>query len=178
MSRHYDFLDWPDDIKGMTVVAGEFVVATPEGADHANDQPVTDLLRRVREGLGMDIVFISQFADGQRIIRHVQATADNESEFRPGDCEPLEETFCKQIVDGRVPQLGGQVPAPPPGATGDAARQVGAYVTTPISAPDGSVFGTLCCISRRQRPELGTRSELESLQAVANLLSSVLERGS
>jgi GAF domain-containing protein len=170
-------LDWPEDIKGVAVQAAEFLVATADDVDHPADRAVGDLLRRVREGVGMDIVFISQFVDGQRLIREVVATEEGEGEFHRGDSDPLEETYCQQIVDGRLPQMGGEVPPPAPGATGDARRRVGAYVTVPIMCGGGKVYGTLCCISRAQRPQLGARSELQAVTSVAHLLSSVLSRG-
>jgi GAF domain-containing protein len=171
----YEFLDWPDDIKGLTVVDGEFVVATADGADRGRDQPVADLLQRVREGLGMDIVFISQFAGDERVIRHV-APADGDSDFVAGERDPLEETFCHEVVLGRQPPLSRTPPASTT-ARADARRRVGAYITVPISAPGGTVFGTLCCISHAPKPQLGNRSELEAMQSVAQLLSSVLARG-
>lgn len=170
----YEFLDWPEDIKGLTVVDGEFVVATADGADHGRDQPVSELLQRVREGLGMDIVFISQFAGNERVIRHL-AAAGNDSDFAVGERDPLEETFCHEVVQGRQPPMSRTPPAGP-APRADAHRRVGAYITVPISAPGGAVFGTLCCISHAPQPRLGERSELEAMQSVAQLLSSVLER--
>lgn len=176
MPDPYAFLDWPDDIKGLTVIDGHFVVTTADAADRPDERPVVDLLQRVRDGLGMDIVFVSQFTGGERIIRHVAAKDPEAAEFHPGDRDPLEETFCKQVVDGRQPQLAGRLPPGSAPARADAHRRVGAYVTVPITAPDGAVFGTLCCINQEARPQLGSRSELEAVRAVADLLSSVLRR--
>lgn len=176
MTDRYEFLDWPDDIKGLSVVDGRFIVATADDSDHPPDQPVSDLLERVREAFGMDIVFISQFLEGERVIRHVVSGEDDQEEFQAGDRDPLEETFCQRIVDERVPPMSGQAPPPDPAGFRDARRQIGAYVTVPISAPTGAVFGTLCCMSRGPRPQLGGRSELQALRTVAQLLSSVLAR--
>jgi hypothetical protein len=177
MADPYAFLDWPEDIKGLTVVDGHFVVTTADAPDRPDDRPVTDLLQRVRDGLGMDIVFISQFTGGERIIRHVAAKDPGTADFHAGDRDPLEETFCQQVVDGRQPPIGGSMPASAATARADAQRRVGSYVTVPITAADGAVFGTLCCIGHGKRPQLGARSELQAVQLVAELLSSVLRRG-
>lgn len=165
---------WPDDIKGLTVIDGEFVVTTADTADRPSDAPVLDLLQRVREGVGMDIVFISQFAGDDRIIRHVSAKNPATAGFHPGDHDPLEETFCKQVADGRRPPLNGEVPPSNAKPRRPDRAPVGAYVIVPITAPDGAVFGTLCCVSQERRPKLGARSELQAVRAVADLLSSAL----
>lgn len=179
MAAADDFHDyWPDDIKGLTVVDGHFVVTTADGADRPDDAPVLDVLQRVRDGVGMDIVFISQFTGADRVIRHVSAKNPATAGINPGDRDPLEETFCKQVVDGRRPPLVAEFPAGPVKSRRAGRAPVGAYVIVPITAPDGAVFGTLCCVSEEARPKLGARSELQAVRAVAELLSSALRPGS
>src|SRR4051812_40858771 len=141
MTLHASTFD-PDE---LSVRISELLVATADGTDPSIDQSVTEVLRTLRDRLKMDVVFVSEFIDGQRVFRFVEG--DNPP-MGPGDGNPLEESYCKQVVDGRMPELVPDASAiakdiglPHTGIT------VGAHLSTPIVLPDGSVYGTLCCYS-------------------------------
>ena len=158
----------PDE---LLVMISELLVATADGTDPSIDRSVTEVLRTLRERLQMDVVFVSEFIDGRRVFRFVDG--DNPP-MGPGDGNPLEESWCKQVVDGRMPEL---VP--------DAAAiakdiglphtdiQVGAHLSTPIVLPDGSVYGTLCCYSAAANPALRKR-DLDNLRNCAILVARKL----
>lgn len=155
----------PDD---LSVMISELLVATADGADPSIDRSVTEVLRTLRDRLKMDVVFVSEFVDGQRVFRFVEG---ENAPMAPGDGNPLEESWCRQVVDGRLPELVHDASA--------IARDVGlprtdipigAHLSTPIVLPDGSVYGTLCCYSAAPNPALRKR-DLDNLRNCAILVA-------
>lgn len=51
----------------------------------------------------MDIAFVSEFVKGRRLFRYVDAAAESATLVEDGQSHTLEETYCKRIVDGRLP---------------------------------------------------------------------------
>ena len=92
----------------LSVQVSEMLVATADGSDDLIDSAVTEMLQLLRQRLAMDVVFVSEFADGQRIFRYVDSTG-NKSKSKPlipvGHSDPLEQTWCQRVVDGRLPQF-------------------------------------------------------------------------
>jgi hypothetical protein len=166
--------DW-DDLSGVEVVAGELVTITTDtgGAHH---EPITALLQQVRSRTGMDVVFVSQFVNGRRLIRHVAADAKDPHRPVEGVADPLEETYCQRVLDGRLP-----------GALRDAldnreaaqlpitqTLDVRAHVAVPIITADGRVFGTVCAYAHGARREVN--EALGVVNAVAHALASALDK--
>jgi hypothetical protein len=75
----------------LDVRISELLVATADGADEAIDASVGEVLRLIRDRLHMDVVFVSEFVDGQRILRRVEQSAGTQV-LRDGQVTPLEET--------------------------------------------------------------------------------------
>lgn len=155
----------PDD---LSVMISELLVATADGTDPSIDRSVTEVLRTLRDRLKMDVVFVSEFVDGRRVFRFVEG---DEPPMGPGDGNPLEESWCKQVVDGRLPELVPDVPAIAKDVKlPHTAIPVGAHLSTPIVLPDGSVYGTLCCYSAAPNPALRKR-DLDNLRNCAVLVA-------
>jgi len=155
----------PDE---LSVTISELLVATADGTDPGIDHAVTEVLRTLRDRLKMDVVFVSEFIDGQRVFRFVDG---DQAPMRPGDGNPLEESYCKQVVDGRMPELVHDASA----IAKDIGLphtdvQVGGHLSTPIMMPDGSVYGTLCCYSAAANPALRKR-DLDNLRNCAVLVA-------
>src|SRR6185436_8057197 len=68
------------------------------------DQLLPRALRALRTHLGMDVAFISEFREGRRVFRYVDA-AQQHATVHVGASDPLEDTYCQRIVDGRLPEL-------------------------------------------------------------------------
>lgn len=135
----------PDD---LDVKVSELLVATADESDAAIDQSVPEVLKLLRERMHMDVVFVAEFVEGRRVFRHIDASAEREL-FSVGDSQPLEESWCQRVVDGRLPphihdamhdpvsaDLAAKLPFP-----------ICTYLSTPIVLHDGGVYGTLCCFS-------------------------------
>ncbi|MDM0032381.1 hypothetical protein QTI33_09615 [Variovorax sp. J22P271] len=87
---------------------GKLVAVTAEAdrLDHVSDaeRMIGDLLRVVREELRLEVVFLGEFVDGQRIFRHVSAKQLPDG-LKLGESHSLEDTLCQRIVDGRMPSV-------------------------------------------------------------------------
>ena len=59
-------------------------------------------LNAIRTHLDMDVAFISEFADGRRFFRHVDAR-ESKSIVQPGNSDPLEESYCLRVVTAGFP---------------------------------------------------------------------------
>ena len=64
----------PDD---LMVKVSHMMVATADESDAEIDTAVLEVLRLLREKMHMDVVFVSEFADGQRIFRAVDTAPDH-----------------------------------------------------------------------------------------------------
>ena len=153
-----------------------FLVAEPErvGASLADMSP--NALRAIRTHLGMDVAFVSEFTEGQRIFRHVDASADD-SPVREGEGHPLEESYCQRVVDGRLPELITDACALPaalelPITT---ALPLGAHLSVPIRLKDGRVYGTFCCFSYTPDHSLNER-DIAMMRVFADLTADQLDR--
>jgi GAF domain-containing protein len=155
----------------------QFVVATAEGTSEERFAALTVLLDKVRLQLKMDVVFVSQFTGGRRVFRQVQHDPGEPELLVVGGSDPLEDSFCQRVVDGRLPQVLRSGRGHPVATLLPATHVVGVggHLSVPIVMADGSVFGTICCFSHRDMPWLGDR-DLETLKGVSRLIASHVQR--
>jgi EAL domain-containing protein (putative c-di-GMP-specific phosphodiesterase class I) len=135
---------------------------------------VDKFVRAVRRHLGMDIAFVSQFRQIDRVFRHVDARGA--TPIRTGDAIPLDEGYCKHVVEGRLPEL-----IPDTGLVPDAlalpatlAIPIGAHLSVPIRLADGSCYGTFCCFSFTPDRSLSQR-DLEMMRVFADMLAAQID---
>jgi diguanylate cyclase (GGDEF)-like protein len=88
-----------------------------------------------------------------------------------GTVLPFAVSFCRSMVSGAAPRVAPDVDAVSEYAAAAevCAFSVGAYVGTPIVAPGGELFGTVCGYDSQRQPE-----SLVGLQPLLDLLSSLL----
>lgn len=161
----------------LAAITREYAVATADFASEDRHKPLSEFLARVRAALGMDIAFVSQFVDDQRVFRIVSVAAQGPSPVAPGNSDPLVDSYCKRIVEGRLPR------AIPDTAASAEARAlaitqrlaIGSYLSVPIVLRSGEVYGTLCCFSHLARPQLG-EADVLGLQDVANVIAAGIDR--
>ena len=148
--------------------------ATSDYQDEALPEALHQMLKVLREQIAMDVVFVAQIADGRRSFVAVDS-APGRDLIRPGMSDPVEQSWCHHIVDGRLPMLirdgrplveSGQVPQPP--------FEIGTYLSVPVVLANGSVYGTLCAFSF-QVDEEASESDVTHLKAVARLVSQQIE---
>jgi hypothetical protein len=68
----------------------------PEAIEH--------MLSDVRRALEMDVTFVSEFADDQLVFRALEGDAGSFG-WREGQSFPLDESYCKRVLDGRIPRV-------------------------------------------------------------------------
>lgn len=163
----------PLDPAALEVKVSELLVATADAHDPALDGRITDVLLTLRRQLRMDVVFVSEFVDGQRVFRFVHG--GEPLGIRAGDAAPLEQSYCQRVVEGRMPELVTDArPLVARGELPDAGIPVGAHLSTPVVLADGSVYGTVCCFSTSAQPDL-QGSALACLRQCARLVARKVE---
>jgi hypothetical protein len=150
---------------------------TPSGSGARQvPESVERLLSTVREAMEMDVAFVSEFAGDRLVFRALEGDAESFG-WREGEGFPLDDSYCKRVLDGRIPNM------VPDAMNEDATRDlrvtseadIGSYVAVPVVLPDGSPYGTLCCVSHRADPRLRNR-DLGLMEGVAHELSRQLKR--
>lgn len=160
----------PDDLQ---VRISELLVATPDDADPLLDPAVGEVLRLLREHIGMDVAFVSEFTDGRRVFRRVSSRPGLDV-LAEGQSDPLEDSWCQQVVAGRIPQFVPDVAAEPATAGLKTAVAIGTHLSTPVVLTDGRVYGTLCTFSQAPQPEV-TRRDLQRLRHTARLVADKID---
>jgi EAL domain-containing protein (putative c-di-GMP-specific phosphodiesterase class I) len=125
----------------------------------------------------MEVAFVSEFIDGRRLFRHVDVDVDGrEAAVRVGGSDPLEDSFCQRVVDGRLPQL-----MPDAGRNAEALQlpatrslPVGAHLSVPIRLSNGRIYGTFCCFSTVPDQSLNPR-DLAIMQVFAEAFAEQVE---
>ncbi|TDR76436.1 sensor domain-containing phosphodiesterase [Paludibacterium purpuratum] len=141
------------------------------------DETIMDTLHSVRTLLGMQIAFISEFKDGRRIFRFVDSAEDLPPLVCVGNSDPLEESYCQRVVDGRLPELirDARQNAEAMTLPVTAALPVGAHLSVPIRFSDGHVYGTFCCFSLAPDATLNER-DIRTLRLFAEMTCKLMEQ--
>jgi GAF domain-containing protein len=166
----------PPESATLAAAAERFIIATADAATQSAET-LRDLLHNLRVLLDMDIAFVAEFVDGQKIYRDLDLADGSKVNVQTGAPAPLETTLCQRVVDGRLPPIARDARSMPEmaGLAAAKALDIGSYLSTPVVMRDGSVYGTLCCISHQPRSALGTR-QLDSLRYVAAIVAAELEK--
>lgn len=137
---------------------------------------VSEALHSVRSLLGMEVAFVSEFRSGRRVFRYVDC-CDEFAPIQVGGSDPVEETYCQRVIDGRLPELlpntvlNREARSLPITAT----LGIGVYLGVPIRFSDGALYGTFCCFSAHPDEALNNR-HLDTVRLFANFIGKVLER--
>ena len=140
-----------------------------------SERLVLEALKSVRRLIGMEVAFISEFAEGRRVFRYVDSLSEDVP-VRVGASDPLEDSYCQRVVDGRLPELMHDASRVAEARTlpVTAALPVGAHLSVPIRLSDGRVYGTFCCFSRRADNGLGER-DVKTLRCFADMTARFIE---
>ncbi len=146
-----------------------------DGSDHPG-RIIERVMHVAREHLGLQVAFVAEFDGSQRVFRYANGDLQRFSVQVDG-AEPLEGTYCSMVCSGVLeplvqdarhhPQTGGM---PITEALG-----VDVYLGVPLHFSDGSLYGTLCCLSQQPNPALG-ESDVVFLRMAAAIVAEQLER--
>lgn len=146
----------------------------------SDSQDVRELLQRLlnvaREYLNMEMAFISEFCDGRRVFRLIDAHVDAVDILTVGASDPLEMSYCQRVVDGRLPGLIRNATEVDEAKTlaVTCALPVGAHLSVPVVFDDGTVYGTFCCFSRTPDYSLDER-HINAVMAFGELAARLLD---
>jgi GAF domain-containing protein len=138
------------------------------------EQRLGALVRMTRDLLDVDLALLTLIADGRETVR-ISAGDWPGVALRRGDSLPLEETFCRLMLEGRI----GNVVCDT--RTEEAVAEVGlvgalgvrAYLGVPIRPSDAELY-VLCCLAREARPSFGVR-EIRLLSGLAESVTAELQ---
>ncbi|MEN3363432.1 MAG: hypothetical protein V7606_706, partial [Burkholderiales bacterium] len=169
----------PDFITSRAMPATGLTGTLPEEGsrcDETTNRFLTEALTAIRSHLKMDVAFISEFTDGRRLFRQVDAS-NGDAPIQVGGSDPIGDSYCQRIVDGRLPELipdafefpaAMELPA-------TAALPVRAHISVPIYLQDGQIYGTFCCFSSTPDRSLNDR-DLDMMRMVADLAARQIDQ--
>ncbi len=150
------------------------VIDLKKSSGDAANSSVDRILKAVRTHLGMDVAFAANVTSTQTVIRHADTAA--RAPFKAGDSFPVDDGYCKRILDGRIPALIHDAAAVPEVAGLACTREmpIGAHLSVPLRLSDGSVYGTFCCFSFQPDHSL-TQRDTDMMHAFADLAAAQIE---
>ncbi|MBS1214000.1 MAG: diguanylate phosphodiesterase [Proteobacteria bacterium] len=146
-------------------------------ANHrSSHEIIMETLHSVRTLLGMEVAFISEFTGGRRVFRYVDSQKGAVS-LCVGAGDPLEESYCQRVVDGRLPELIRDATQIPEALTLPVtiALPVGAHLSVPIRFSDGHIYGTFCCFCTSPDSTLNDR-DIRAMRLFAEVTGKLLEQ--
>lgn len=132
-------------------------------------------LRTIRSQLGMEVAFVSEFTEGERLIHRVDVSPGTTS-VKVGQRDPLEATYCQRIMDGRIPALLQDTSQSAEASNLPITQSwsIRSYLGVPIMRKSGDLFGTFCCFTSIADKTLNER-DVQLMQLFATFLSGLLE---
>ena len=135
----------------------------------ASPASISVALGSIRQHLGMEIAYISQFVGDRSFFREVDAPG-LEHLIKPGDSLALSDVYCPHILSGRLPELMPNTANFPLAAAMPitARTPIGAHASVPIRDADGTAIGMFCCLSPTPNATLNDR-DLQVLRVFADM---------
>ncbi len=132
-------------------------------------------LAAARELLGMELAYVAE-ADGDEFRFHaVDGDATPFGGLAAGVRIPRHDTLCDRMLAGTLHNVVPDVANDPSANGANGAAPVGAYVGVPVQLGDGTVYGSLCCVSTQPTPALLER-DARLLEVLARLIADQIDR--
>ena len=154
-------------LEGLSELARLSVDGSSEGIER--------ILSLARAALDMDVALLGSF-DGDFVVEAVDGENDW-FDLEVGTHLPVEQTYCMRMTQGELPHLIHDAAADARTADLPLTRElgVGAYIGAPIRLWDGTLYGTLCCLSRSAEPSLNDR-DVRFLRVLAEIVADQIDR--
>src|SRR6266705_447804 len=140
-----------------------------------SSEAIERILSLARAALDMDVALLGAF-DGDFVVKALDG--DNEwFDLEVGTRLPVEQTYCRRMTQGELPHLIHDAAADERTADLPITREsgIGAYIGVPIRLWDGTLYGTLCCLSRSPEPSLNVR-DVRFLRVLAEIVADQVDR--
>jgi EAL domain-containing protein (putative c-di-GMP-specific phosphodiesterase class I) len=112
-----------------------------------------------RRQLPLDVVYVAEFRGGRQVYR---AVAGDAASFNIvlGQGPELEDTYCQRLVAGEIPNVICDAAADERVAHLPITlkSKIGAYVGVTLRLPDGTLYGTICCVGHAADPTVDERA--------------------
>lgn len=146
---------------------------TPSFKRHAQPGSIDHLLSTIRAYLKKEVAFVAHLSSGEIKVQNISGSA---SMFVVGDTLAAE-SYCKRILDGRIPYLLSDTATLPEVAELAYTKEmpIGSYISVPIILSDGSAYGTFCCFGSEADDSLSGH-DLQIMHAFAAVAAGQLER--
>jgi len=138
------------------------------------------MLAAVREHMGMEIAYFSQFVSKSArqtvVFRGVDAPGF-EQLLSVGDCKVRDDTYCHHVLNGNLPGVMMDTTLYPRAQSllVTQSMPIRAFIGVPIYLRDGSVYGMLCCSSPYANPTL-TNRDTQVMRVFADMVGQQLNR--
>jgi EAL domain-containing protein (putative c-di-GMP-specific phosphodiesterase class I) len=131
-------------------------------------------LAEARRQLRMDVAYVAELRDGQRVFRYIEGEALPES-IRVGASDPAEETYAQLVADGRLDGVVAVAAEDERLKNLRETREAGivAFVGAPLRLADGRPYGAICAFSHE--PATLDAQGARFLDSFANLISAQLK---
>lgn len=142
------------------------------GVARSQEETIEQMLSSVKEALGMEVAFVSEFV-GDRLVSHEIEGDAKSFGFEKGEyIRP--ESYCQRVMDSRIQNV------IPDAGTDDETKDLpmphesdnGSYIAVTLKRHDGNPFGTRCCLSHTRDPWL---RDLGLMQRLAQRMVARLE---
>ncbi len=140
-----------------------------------SSETIARILSLARAALDMDVALIGTFEED-----FVVQVVDGDHEWfgiEAGMRLPQEQTYCLHMIQGDIPNLIRDASHDVRTADLPVTREagIGAYLGVPIRLWDGTLYGTLCCLSRSAEPTLNER-DIRFMRVLAEIVADQLDR--
>jgi EAL domain-containing protein (putative c-di-GMP-specific phosphodiesterase class I) len=134
-------------------------------------QQVADLLRTVRQSLGLGLAFLSRM-DGT--VQHLEVI-ESSLPLPEGMTQVQQTSLCQAIMDGVLPPVMSDVTRFPQAMPLPAIEQgIRSFISVPVQLSDGTVYGTFCGAGFTADSELSER-DLALMQVLAHAAAVIIE---
>jgi GAF domain-containing protein len=165
-------------VNGARASCPECGVPWPATADAPLDegqreQRITELLRMTRDLLDADVTTLDEITEDRETVVLAAGEWPGAGSLQ-GASAPLQDTICRQMLEGRIGNHIADVRADERFASLPMVQtlDIGAWIGVPISLSDARVY-VLCCLTRESRPSLGPR-EVKLLSGLAESIRAEL----
>src|ERR1700729_514271 len=135
---------------------------------------VEQALAAVQEHLAMDASYITTIDSRAQTIHAVVSDPDTVQRYQAAVL-PVEQTYCMRMLSGEIPNAVPDTRAEPSISQLDVTREFHAYIGVPVMLSNGSLHGTLCCVSRETRPGLGP-DDVRFMNVLAGIVAARVEQ--
>ena len=141
----------------------------------SSESHVRGLLQAAREHLCVDIAYFTKFTEGAEHIDFVEGDTSPFA-FGEGSVIPIDETYCRRMVEGTAPNVVPNTAEEPRMQDLDVAKTIGSYLGVPVRLSDGRIYGAVCCASPDPNESLTHTAEAR-IRSLAAGLATLIEDG-